>query len=371
MFSRLKTLPLTIALTILIWMYAEAEFTSSQEGVPMKLQIQSTDPNQYSLRALDDAGVPLRTVELSLTLQGAKGQIERIVQQARAPHTADAIASQLTITRNGGLVAKGSMLYLVPALNELPFFRDKGVTVVACSPDRVKLDVDHLRHEFIPLESRMLKTNGVQLTVSSFEPKSIEVVIPETLYDQIGKSINLVAEPQSLVTGDMGVLRSVPVRIIATDSAGNPLADRDDRVTVSHQEVTCNLTVTAAYSARYKPGVIPIMITGSAAVLSPYRIDIIPAEVAVEAVGTNAIIEKLRQDMERAPASPQESLIRAYVDLTADDKPGATPIIKQIRYSLPPGVVLDKKVDKVEVRLTPNVAPPPPPPPATAPATAP
>src|ERR1041384_2873302 len=96
MLGRLKTLPLTIILTVLIWMYAEAQFTSSREDVRISVRITSPSPD-ITLRVLDSHGNSVGAVAtLAVTLQGPKSQIDRIFQESQGqlgPATDDELAN--------------------------------------------------------------------------------------------------------------------------------------------------------------------------------------------------------------------------------------------------------------------------------------
>lgn len=254
MFGRLKSLPLTIVLTILIWMYAEAEFSTTQEGVPVRIQFQSSDPAHFSVRAVDEDGNTFRTMDITLTLQGGKDQIERLVQQSRARYGSGDVLAPIPIVRDPP--AAGTIVLLAPVLNELPFFRDRGVIVAACRPDRVHL-----------------------------QAQGIETYTP--------------------------------------------------------------------------PAPIRINLSGPPEVLSPYHFEISPRTVTVKASGPPETIAKLRTAMAIGTGAPPSDIIRAYVDITPDDKPSDKPITRKIRYALPDGVTLESKIDTVEVRtfIPPSPAP--------------
>src|ERR1043166_5123927 len=84
--DRLKSLPLTIILTVLIWMYAEAQFTSVQPDVKLNVQVISPSPD-VSLRVHDltrDNYAPL--MNLIVTLQGPRDQIDRIYNDSLQLH---------------------------------------------------------------------------------------------------------------------------------------------------------------------------------------------------------------------------------------------------------------------------------------------
>src|SRR6478752_5781750 len=95
MLGKLKTLPLTILLTILIWMYAEAQFTASRDDVRISLKV--TPPEGVAVRLLDSNGAPMGNVaSILVTLQGAKSEIDRIFQQSQGQTSSDDELASLT-----------------------------------------------------------------------------------------------------------------------------------------------------------------------------------------------------------------------------------------------------------------------------------
>jgi hypothetical protein len=352
MLKHLKSLPLTIVLTILIWMYAEAEFTSTQEGVPVRIQIQAARPDQTSIRVVDEKGTPVRGVNVQLTLQGAKGQIDRIMQQSQPPLAGggdSAPLPPLTLTLGEN---EDKTLSLLPRLNAMPYFREKNVRVLACSPDHVELDIDRLVRFSRPLEK--LNRNGVPVTIDHFDPQSVDVVIPAKVLEKLGREadITVSAEPQQRLAGTVGVVHAVPVRIVPVFK-GESIASRDDRITVTPQDAVCYLKVNAEFSEHYVlPRAIPILVTGTAEVLSPYRIDVTPKEVSVEVAGTPDAIAKLKAAMGLGSSAPLDETIRVYLDLSPEDRPTAAAVSRRLRYVLPEGISVESRVEKVEFRLS-------------------
>ena len=108
MWDRLKSLPLTIVLTILTWMYAEAQFTTTQEGITIALKVASPS-RDYAVRVLDAADGRYRTtVPLRITVQGAKGKVERLYQQSIGQTAAEEEWGDLVYAlKQGGVVGGG------------------------------------------------------------------------------------------------------------------------------------------------------------------------------------------------------------------------------------------------------------------------
>jgi hypothetical protein len=95
MFDRLKTLPLTIVLTILIWMYAESQVNSktierlSVEGVPVLISGPPDVLSRYEVTV--DSGT------VSVELSGPQDQIAAVRQR---PPGQSGIYAYLDITRD-------------------------------------------------------------------------------------------------------------------------------------------------------------------------------------------------------------------------------------------------------------------------------
>ncbi len=145
--DRLKSLPLTIVLTILIWMYAEAKFTATGDA---RLSLRPIAPNgDLALRVFDPAQnrfIPVINVVASL--QGPTNQIT-ILQQETEP-------LQLTFTRPASSLSPGTPVTVdtVALLNSNSNLRKRELTVTSANPPKVQLEVDHLEQVTRPVEFR-------------------------------------------------------------------------------------------------------------------------------------------------------------------------------------------------------------------------
>ncbi len=140
--DRLKSLPLTIVLTVLIWMYAEAKFTATQDNVHLTLQ-GASPLGQVELRGADsqnEAFAPRLTV--LVTIEGPNNQVNRLYEdslreQQEVPFsTLDFVPSADELKANGGHGV--SRVQTVELLNGLRFFRQRGLTVLAATPAEVE-----------------------------------------------------------------------------------------------------------------------------------------------------------------------------------------------------------------------------------------
>lgn len=344
MLDRLKLLPLTIVLTILIWMYAEAEFTATREGVDVLVQIQSPDPNEWLVRAIDPTDpskTPRRTLTVRLTIQGAKSRVEQIGQQSTGVASPDPSFAGLRLAPTTAELSGGrDTLSIVPLLNAQPYFRNKGVTVLKAAPDFIKLDVDRLTRFNRPVELQA----GLPVTDVMLSPATAEVSVPIKTLESLGgeSRITVKAQPQQVISGPVGSVVTVPVRLVAQ---ANGLVD--DRITVVPQIGSATLKIQARLEKRLTLRDLPVFVSGPPTMLAKYTVQIKPEQVSVEVAGPPAAIDHLAAAMNTATEPPA----RAYLDLLAEDQPGPA-VRRRVRLTLPEGIhTVQGGRDSVEFRL--------------------
>lgn len=201
MFERLKSLPLTILLTLLIWAYAEAQFTSTQQDVPINVRVASNSPD-YALRVMDPVTKRFSNIlNFIVTLQGPRNQIDQILQESQGASrdksgedhlgaltyipTTDqlrqAVASGGSTSggserENGAATADGEGLHpaVIPMLNRLEYFRSRGVTVTFANPSYVNIEVDTVTR----LRKDAAFQSAVAVENATVDPATVEVQIP-------------------------------------------------------------------------------------------------------------------------------------------------------------------------------------------------
>ena len=120
MFDKLKSLPLTIFLTILIWMYAESQVSSSRaeakltvNGVPVAL----SGPPEVLKSVLDQYDVVFEPAEVSVQVEGAPDRIEILRTRAMGGGQTTGIRAYVELTPEdrtvgGGNAGKGAGVML-------------------------------------------------------------------------------------------------------------------------------------------------------------------------------------------------------------------------------------------------------------------
>jgi hypothetical protein len=329
--DRLKSLPLTIILTILIWMYAEAQFASSEEGLTVLPRVVSRDP-ESAARIVTPADGAFR-----ITVEGSRGQVERFRQQSLGALAFSESDQRALVYYIDSKTSQPLELPSVQLLNALPFFRRNGLTVTAAAPATVQLDVDHLKHFERPVEWR----GDIAATVS---PSTVDVVMPQRLFDAIGaenKIIVTAAPTQELAAPAVGQTATVP----ATFSLEYP-GDQDARATITPASGTATLRPTQPNEATLTIHDVPVLVSGSPEMISRSAITIDPKAVTVRLAGRDDALKSLR----RLVINHQPAM-RVYLDIDDGDKFGAGPVRRALRYVLPEGVTVAEGPQTVSFSL--------------------
>jgi hypothetical protein len=352
MLDRLKSLSLTILLTILIWIYAEAQFTTTQQDVPINVRIAAGTSN-FAVRTLLDPATKRYSDVLSfvVTLQGPKSQIDQIFQESqgavrdRAAEDRLAALTFIPTVEQLRQAAGGEMHpYVLPMLNRLDYFRSRGVTVTFAAPDYVSIEVDSV--------TRLRKDAAFQSAVAvdsvTLDPGTVEVLIPSQTLRTVGESkIAVRAVPQNeqqLAALPPDTDKAVPVRFVV-DYPGV----RDDRIRVEPGQGTATVRLRRTEQSVLNVNDVPVWVSGPPALLGRYDVEVTPRLVTVVLSGPNALMDATRQ---RLAGGPKAAGIGAYLDLTPDDHPDKTATRRNLRYIIPDGLSLRQAPPDVAFKLS-------------------
>jgi hypothetical protein len=351
MFSRLKSLPLTIVLTILIWMYAEAQFTSTRDNVRLSLKIVPQNPD-LTVRVFDTQGNPRALASIVVTMQGPKNEIDRIYQQSQniAPSDDDLASLTYLLPTSLQLSTTGdNSIDTLAVLNSLSYFRHHNIIFTAANPARLRLDVDTL--ERIPHAADFRPT----LSVSHFSinPEQVTLTIPSRTLQTLGgpDKINILATPlRDLATLPADVEQTVPVRFTLDAPAA-----RDDRISITPSQGTLSLRLPRRAGITETVPDVPVWVAGPPSILAHYNVELRPKSVRVTVSGSASAISALRQQLLLPPDSvnpiPSHG-IHAYVDLTPEDRPSDSFATRKLRYVLPENLTLQEAPQSIDFRLT-------------------
>jgi hypothetical protein len=360
MFSRLKSLPLTIALTVLIWIYAEAQFTATRDNV--RLLVKLVPPSaDLTLRPLDPQGSPRSLASVLVTIQGPKDQLDRIYQQAQYAATPEDDLSSLTYApplnrlNPGAPLATGddNTVDTLAMLNSLDYFRRRNVIITTAIPARIKLDVDTLERLTKSIDFRP----SIAVAHFSFTPEQVTVTVPSRTLQAIGgiEKLNVVAEPlRDLATLPADAEHTIPVRY-RLEYPGT----RDERIIVTPVQGSVTLRLPRREGITQLVPDVPVWVAGPPEVLQRYTVDRRPSSVRVTVAGSGPAINALRQRMipQTPPAGGDPARvathgIQAYLDLGPADRAGETYTPRRLRYVLPEGLTVQEAPQEAEFRLT-------------------
>ena len=185
MLDRLKSFPLTIILTILIWMYAESQFTATQEGLQASIGVGATSAFTVDLQ---DPGASdktyHKTIPVRITVEGAKAQVDRLYQQAIGVIAPDPDFSNIVYDPKPEDLHPGTdgTLDTVAMLNQTAYFRRSGVRVVAAVPARVRLQVSaRQKEELLGLPEMAVEISGPPAVLRAFDvivdPRALHITV--------------------------------------------------------------------------------------------------------------------------------------------------------------------------------------------------
>jgi hypothetical protein len=358
MLDRLKVLPLTILLTILVWMYAEAQFTTTQADIPIDVHIASGTPD-FAVRTLDPKTKRYTdTLSFVVTLQGPKNQIDQILQESQGAGRDKSAEGRLAALTYVPAVeqlrqaAGGEMQpFVLPMLNRLDYFRSHRVTVTFASPNNVTIDVDSVTR----LRKDAVFQGPAAVESATLNPLNVEVYIPSAALRTIGESrITVRAVPQNdqqFASLPPDTDQTIPVRFVA-DYPGV----RDDRIRVVPGQGSATVRLRRAQQGDLSVGDVPIWISGPPSLLAHYEVDVTPQSLTLVLSGPSALVDATRQ---RLSGGAKAAGISAYLDLTPDDRPDTSATRRKLRYTVPEGLSLLRAPTDAAFRLRETSSPAP------------
>ncbi len=333
--TKLRNLPLTIVLTILIWMYAEAQNVTSKDNLPITIRV-TPFANDEVLRLVDPMDGKFR-----ISVGGKQASVDRVANGRQ-----EELASMDFTPAHRLPLGQKVTVDSVAVLNALPYFQRNGLTVTSASPAQIRLDVEP---QVLVRKAIIFRGNlPVKIT-----PDHADVLMPQSVRDSVGEGhINVYARPlRELDTLPRQVEQTIAAQLIVEGPAPT-----DDRVVVSPQQVTLTLTIPQQREQSVEVPEVPVRIAAPPELLARYTIEIRPKSVRVTVAGPDKLLERIRTALAQG-GQDTDTKIRAYVDLEPGDKPSDAFTSRPLRYVYPPGLELRQTPDHVEFRL---VAPAPP-----------
>jgi hypothetical protein len=140
----LQNLIWVVPLTLLIWIYAEREQTVTLSTEPVSIDVRTNDHNRIvTLRLPRDKNI---IVELS----GPRFQLDRVRELLRPKPDGDA-AVQIYVDPQIDLGPQ--QLLTVSQINNLPVFKNNGITVKSAQPPYLSVDIDKYDRRTVPVKA--------------------------------------------------------------------------------------------------------------------------------------------------------------------------------------------------------------------------
>lgn len=165
--SSFKSLLWVVPLTVLIWIYAEREEDVTVNGVPVVLDVRSSEPRMFVRLAS-------RNPTIQVDLKGRQVDVEQIKDWLQTTPASIEVARNLTPGEH--------QIYLQFELNQLPRVKNKGVTISNCTPAEVTVDVDEI--ETIDVDVKARPEDSKTLGSPIFNPARVKISAPRRLIRQ-------------------------------------------------------------------------------------------------------------------------------------------------------------------------------------------
>ncbi len=341
--AHLKILPLTVILTLLLWLYADAHLTATQRDVPVKVRFVAAR-NNHSMTV---SPVMPQGGEYQIDISGRKSGVSHIADQlfGRAMLTT-VDRRDLTYEFDGTHFQYGKTYTFstVGLIDTLPYFRRHHVAVIAARPRETKLVFDRLVRIRRPIQFTAL--SGVHANI---KPATAVVTIAGSTLNRIGgvDEISVEAQPLQSLTGlPPGSKQQIEAQLIVH----YPGAVRH-AVTVSPTTVVVRFIAPRGKLKVLRVGAVPIWVQGPPWILRRYRVRVRPASVAVTVFGTTRTIRHLETEIALGTVAPINKQIIGFVSLPPSVKPTHHWLSHSVHFSLPKGVSLVKSPQTVQIEI--------------------
>ncbi len=342
--AHLKILPLTVILTVLLWLYADAHLTATQHDVPVKVRF-AASKNNHAMTV--SPSLP-QDGEYEISISGRKSGVSQVADQLLGRVMLTAIDRRdLTSEFNGAHFRYGKTYTFSTSqlLNALPYFRRHHIAVIAAQPRKTKLVFDRLFHIRRPVQFSALM--GIHAVI---KPATAVVTIAGSTLKRIGggEEISVEAQPLQSLTG---LPPSSKQRIEAQLIVDYPGAVRH-AVTVSPATVVVSFVAPRGKRKVLHVGAVPIWVQGPPDILRRYRIEVRPAVVSVSVFGGARTIRRLEADIVLGSVAPINKQIIGFVSLPPSIKSTARWLTHSVHYSLPEGVSIVKSPQTVKIKIS-------------------
>lgn len=348
--EHLKMLPLTVLVSVLLWMYAESHFNLTDDHLPIAIKVLGSPQLVQAHETLHL--ITPADGQFTMTIQGPRREVSRAQEQCdgQIVFTQQDLNNLVYVAspRDHLRVGSGNVLNSVRVLNALPYFRQRKIRVVAASPAHIRLALQKLAYIERPIMFHALRGRGTIII-----PPTATVEVPEKVLAALGGPHHLHVLAQPLVNVNTFLPGSVH-RITAQLRVHYP-GLRNNQIVVSPQTATVRFRVPRQPEHTLMIPRVPVYVVGPPGVLNRYIVRLRPRHLRITVIGPAKVINHLRNHLSDGGATVR---VAAYVDVTAAEHPSYTLLPHGIRYKLPKGVHLQRGPHHVALQLKPRAGAP-------------
>jgi len=329
--SRGQTPLWVVVVTVLIWVYADLEFTKTKD---MKVILDvRTNPDMTILGE--------SSFELTVTVQGNANAVEQFEQSLKANK------SHLPV-EIGDLRIGRTRMPVAELLARNEDFQKSGLSIVSSAPLELRFELDHLVVKPVPVQ---FEYSGAKLLAqaTAIEPQSVRIRCAASRWLEIEQAISNtpVIRTQEVNLRDYAPGRPQSVSVPLLPQIGNVLVELVDQ---THATVGFQIDrVTKAGQVQVNVRLLTPRVWGEDDTWREYKLEVFDPEAEwrpmVNVTGTPEALEQLLS---------RGKEIKAFVELTDDDKAPVDSWLTRVITVLFPAdlnVELDRDKKHPEVRF--------------------
>ncbi len=332
--ERLKVVPLTLLLTLLLWMYADAHLTAIQNNLPFEISAVVPPSNSHDIvQIINPSG------DFHIDIQGPRNEVQQISDQAdgRAIFTRDDRNNLVYVVRHIATLKIGTNNYIsaVRVFNELPYFRQRHVMVTAVSPARIQLAVDQMVSISRPIVFTALRHVAARIV-----PAVAQVQLPKSLLTSLGGQDQIRVEAQPL--SDLTTLPPRSHQTVQAQLVVRYPGAVSSQISVTPATVLVSFTVPPEPSHKLKLGIVPVWVRGPSWLVDRYSVSIRPETVSVTVSGSRPALRRLGKKMLVGDLALVRNRVVAFLNITSASITADHWVAHHIHYTMPTGIGLLK-----------------------------
>lgn len=230
--ARLRTLLWVSVVTVLIWVYADTQVTSSEE-VPVLIELTAGNRSDIVL-------LPYSNVRVTFTVSGSRASLARFAAKYSNATIPYRIPQKYEAGWNQAIPSRD-------ILESLPELRELGLSFISAAPQALAgVHLDRLTRRQVPVQ---FSYTGAELKAPP-EPVSVSVSIADSMWSKLSN--------KALKTVERNLSKEEPGKEITVEAEINPTIDSIP-VQVDRRTVSFKVVIEAATAVKSLPVAVRVM----------------------------------------------------------------------------------------------------------------